>query len=168
MQTLDVISVNIWNILIALANLAILFFLVKKFLYKPVKNMLEKRRGAIDKEYSDAETAKADALRDKEAYAEKLSSARSEADAIISSAVSVAKARENEIVEDARKEAEGILHKAREDAELEMRRAEGAIKDEIVDVSTLLTEKLLEREINSDDHKELIDSFINEIGDDNE
>ena len=168
MQTLDVISVNIWNILIALSNLAILFFLVKKFLYKPVKNMLEKRRGAIDKEYSDAETAKADALRDKEAYAEKLSNARSEADAIISSAVSVAKARENEIVEDARKEAEGILHKAREDAELEMRRAEGAIKDEIVDVSTLLTEKLLEREISVDDHKELIDSFIEKIGDDNE
>ena len=168
MQNLDVISVNIWNILISLANLAILFFLVKKFLYKPVKNMLEKRRGAIDKEYSDAENAKAEALRDKEAYADKLSGAKSEADAIISSAVSVAKARENEIVEDARKEAEGILHKAREDAALEMRRAESAIKDEIVDVSTLLTEKLLEREINKDDHKELIDSFIEKIGEDNE
>lgn len=168
MQTLDVISVNIWNILISLANLAILFFLVKKFLYKPVKNMLEKRRADIDKEYSDAENARAEAIRDRDAYAEKLSGAKSEADAIISSAVSVAKARENEIVEDARKEAEGILHKAREDAELEMRRAESAIKDEIVDVSALLTEKLLEREINKDDHKELIDSFIEEIGDGNE
>lgn len=168
MQTLDVISVNIWNILVSLANLAILFFLVKKFLYKPVKNMLEKRRADIDKEYSDAETARAEAVRDRDAYAEKLSGAKSEADAIISSAVSVAKARENEIVEDARKEAEGILHKAREDAELEMRRAESAIKDEIVDVSALLTEKLLEREINKDDHKELIDSFIEEIGDGNE
>ncbi len=168
MQNLDVISVNIWNILVSLANLAILFFLVKKFLYKKVKDMLEKRRGAIDKEYSDAETAKAEAIRDRDAYAEKLSGAKGEADAIISSAVSVAKARENEIVEDARKEAEGILHKAREDAALEMRRAESAIKDEIVDVSTLLTEKLLEREINKDDHKELIDSFIDEIGDDNE
>lgn len=168
MQTLDVISVNIWNILVSLANLAILFFLVKKFLYKPVKNMLEKRRADIDKEYSDAENARAEAVRDREAYAEKLSGAKSEADAIISSAVSVAKARENEIVGDARKEAEGILHKAREDAELEMRRAESAIKDEIVDVSALLTEKLLEREINKDDHKELIDSFIEEIGDGNE
>ena len=168
MQNLDVISVNLWNILISLANLAILFFLVKKFLYKPVKNMLEKRRGAIDKEYSDAETAKAEALRDKEAYAEKLSGAKGEAEAIISSAVSVAKAREEEIIDGAKKEAENIVHKAHEDAELEMRRAEGAITDEIVDVSTLLTEKLLEREINKDDHKELIDSFIEEIGDDND
>lgn len=168
MQTLDVISVNLWQILISLANLAILFFIVKKFLYKPVKNMLEKRRGAIDKEYGDAEEAKAEALKDKELYAEKLSGAKGEADAIISSAVSLAKAREDEIIEDAKKEAENILQKARDDAALEMRRAEGAIKDEIVDVSTLLTKKLLEREINADDHKELIDSFINEIGDDNE
>ena len=168
MQTLDVISVNLWQILISLANLAILFFLVKKFLYKPVKNMLEKRRGAIDKEYGDAEEVKAEALKDKELYAEKLSGAKGEADAIISSAVSLAKAREDEIIEDAKKEAENILQKARDDAALEMRRAEGAIKDEIVDVSTLLTKKLLEREINADDHKELIDSFINEIGDDNE
>ena len=168
MQTLDVISVNLWQILISLANLAILFFLVKKFLYKPVKNMLEKRRGAIDKDYSDAEEAKAEALKNKELYTEKLSGAKGEADAIITSAVSLAKAREDEIVKEAKKEAENILQKARDDAALEMRRAEGAIKDEIVDVSTLLTKKLLEREINADDHKELIDSFINEIGDDNE
>ena len=168
MQTLDVISVNVWGILISLANLAILFFLVKKFLYKPVKNMLEKRRGAIDKEYSDAEGARAEALREKEEYAEKLSGARGEAEAIISSAVSVAKAREGEIVEDARREAESILRKAREDAELELRRAEGAIKNEIVDVSALLTEKLLEREINAADHKALIDSFIEEIGEKND
>ena len=36
MQSLDVISVNIWHILISLANLAILFFVVKRFLFAPV------------------------------------------------------------------------------------------------------------------------------------
>lgn len=39
------------------------------------------------------------------------------------------------------------------------------MKKEIADVSTLLSEKLLEREIKPDDHRKLIDSFINEIGD---
>ena len=43
MQTLDVISVNIWQILISLANLTILFLLFKKFLFKPVKKVMEKR-----------------------------------------------------------------------------------------------------------------------------
>ena len=43
MQTLDIISVNIWQIIISLSNLVILFLLVKKFLFKPVKSMIAKR-----------------------------------------------------------------------------------------------------------------------------
>ena len=50
-------------------------------------------------------------------------------------------------------------------AELEMRKAEEGIKKEIVEVSTALANKLLEREINADDHRDLIDSFIEKIGD---
>ena len=44
MPTLDVISVNIWSILISLCNLLILFFIIKKFLYKPVRKMLAERQ----------------------------------------------------------------------------------------------------------------------------
>ena len=58
MQNLGIISVNLWQILISLANLTILFLLLKKFLYKPVTKMLEERRTQIDKDYSDAASAK--------------------------------------------------------------------------------------------------------------
>ncbi len=165
MQNLDVISVNLWQMLVSLVNLVILFLLIKKFLYKPVKKMLESRQSTIDGTYSEAEKAKAEALADKAAYEEKLSGAKGEAEAIIQNAVTLAKARESEIVADAREEAASILHEARENAELELKRAEDMIRDEIVDVSALLTEKMLRREINAEDHKELIDSFIEEIGD---
>ena len=50
------------------------------------------------------------------------------------------------------------------EAEIELKRAEAAIKTQIIDVSTALTEKMLPREINSDDHKALIDDFIDKIG----
>lgn len=165
MQTLDVISINIWQMLVSLANLAILFGLVKKFLYKPVKKMLKTRQDAIDVQYSDAENAKNEAMSEKKAYEEKLSGAKKEADGIIQSAVNLAKIRENEIIEKAKSDADVILRQAKEDAQLEMTKAEESIKREIVDVSTILTEKLLEREINSEDHKQIIDSFIEEIGD---
>ena len=56
------------------------------------------------------------------------------------------------------------MAQAKESAELEIKKAEKTIKDEIVDVSYALTEKLLEREINEKDHDNLIDSFIDEIG----
>ena len=58
MQTLDVISVNLWSVLISLVNLFLLYLILKKFLYKPVKKTLEARKAAIDAQYSDAEEAK--------------------------------------------------------------------------------------------------------------
>lgn len=168
MQSLDVISINLWQILVSLANLVILFLLIKKFLYKPVKKMLESRQNTIDGEYSAAEEAKKLALEDKKAYEEKLSTAKAEADAVIQSAVDTAALREKEILADAKEKADGIIRKAKEDAELEKRKAEESIKQEIVEVSTLLAEKMLDREINPQDHQDMIDSFIDSIGDEND
>lgn len=165
MQNLDVISVNLWQLLVSLVNLVLLFLIVKKFLYKPVKNMLETRQSNIEGQYAAADEAKKQALANRDAYEQKLAEAKNEADSIIQSAVSIAKAREKEIVTSARTDAESIVRQAEEHAALEIRKAEGVIREEIVDVSTRLTEKLLEREINSEDHTKLIDSFIDEIGD---
>ena len=58
MQTLEVISVNLWQILISLLNLLILFLLFKKFLFKPVNDMLAKRQSEIDARYDAADEAK--------------------------------------------------------------------------------------------------------------
>lgn len=168
MQTLDVISINLWQMLVSLANLVILFLIIKKFLYKRVKKMLEARQTTIDNRYNEAQKAKDEALSTKELYEEKLSDAKAEADGIISDAVTTAKARENEIIVKAKGEAELIVTQAKEDARLEVKKAEEGIKQEIVEVSTLLTEKMLEREINKADHKQIIDSFIEGIGDDND
>ena len=168
MQSLDVISINIWQIIISLLNLVILFFIIKKFLYKPVKRMLFERQNTIQKQYDDAEQAKSDAMNAKTQYEEKLSAASLEADGIIQSAVDTAKAREKEIITDAKQKADGIILKAENDAKLAVLKAEDSIKKEIIDVSTVLTEKVLEREISADDHKNLIDSFIDNIGEDNE
>lgn len=164
MQTLDVISVNLWQMLASLANLVILFLIVKKFLYKPVKKMMNERRSAIDRDFSEANEAKQSALSDKAFYEEKLKSADSEAEEILNNAVDVAKAREKEIIDDANEKARGIIKRAEADAILEKQKAREEIKKEIVEVSTLISEKMLEREISADDHEKLIDSFIDNIG----
>ena len=167
MQNLDVISINLWNVLISLANLVILYLMVKKFLYKPVKKMLDARQAEIDKNYLDSENAKLDAESAKERYEETLLDAKKESDSLIQSAVNAAHYREEEIISEAKNEADGIISRAKVNAELELKKAEQGIKEEIVKVGTLLAEKMLEREISASDHKDLIDSFIEEIGEDN-
>lgn len=168
MQSLDVISINLWQILVSLINLILLFLIIKKFLYKPTKKMLETRQNSIDSQYKAAKDAEDEAMQNKAAYEEKLSSAKKEADSVIQSAVDTATLREKEILAEAKEKAEGIVRKAREDAELEKRKSEESIKQEIVEVGTLLAEKMLEREISAEDHKDIIDSFIDSIGDENE
>ena len=164
MQTLDVISVNLWQMVASLANLILLFLLIKYFLYKPVKKMLENRQSAIEGDYNAAKEAKEAAIAEKDAYEEKLSGAKAEAENVIKNAVSVASAREKEMLNEAKQKADGIIRQAESEAALQRRKAEESIKREIVEVSSALTEKLLEREVSKDDHKRLIDSFIEDIG----
>ena len=167
MQSLEVISVNIWDILISLLNLLIIFLLFKKFLYKPVRKVLDKRKGAIDEEYAAAEEAKQSALNDKQTYEMKLRTAQDEADEMIKKAAATADRRSAKIVDDAKEKADGIIRQAHSEVELEKKKAEDEIRHQIADVSALLTEKVLEREINEKDHREFIDSFIQGIGEDN-
>ena len=163
-QSLDIISVNLWDTLISLANLIILFLLVKKFLFGPVKNFMNKRQEEIEKEYNEADKMKQEAMNAKEKYEEQLENAKDKADEILSLASDNAKLREQKIISQAKEQAEGIIKNAKAEALLERKKAEEGIKHEIVNVSTLIAEKMLEREINIDDHRALIDSFIERIG----
>ena len=168
MQSLDVISVNLWQMLASLLNLVLLFLIVKKFLYKPVKKMLAERQNAIEKDYKDAKEAKQQAILEKEAYENQIKNAKEEADSIIKSATEDANRRSDEIISEAKVRADMIVSAAKTDAELEMKKAESHIKEEIVEVSSLIAEKMLRREISKEDHRELIDSFIESVGNENE
>ena len=168
MQTLDVISVNLWQILISLINLFLLFLILKKFLFKPVKKVLEQRQKELDEQYAAAENAEFQANEDRKAWEEKLSAADAQADAILQSATDNAKYRGDKMIAEAKERADGIIRTAQNEAELERKKAADGIKREIVEVSGVLTEKMLEREINAEDHRVLIDSFIEKIGDDND
>lgn len=165
MQSLEVISVNIWNILVSLLNLIILFLLVKKFLFKPVNNMLDRRQSEIDKRYEAADEAKRIAEENELLWNEKIDTVKAETDEMIKKAQNSAKRQGETIVSKAKEQADGIIRQAENQAQLEMKKAEESIKQEIVEVSTALANKILEREINTEDHRGLIDSFIEKMGD---
>ena len=168
MQSLEIISINIWHIVISLCNLLILFLMLKKFLYKPVKKVLADRQAAIDSRYLDADKAKSEALRSKTEWENRMAAADEEAAGIVSSAVESANRQSSAILGETREKADRMMSRARAEADAERRKAEDDIRIRIADVSAAIAGKLLEREISSADHSELIDSFISEIGDDYE
>ena len=165
MPTLGILSINIWTILISLANLLIIFLILKKLLWKPVQKVMEERKAMVDKQFADAADAQAEAEADKAQWAEKLATADEEAAARIAEADETARRHGDRVIADAKDTAQGIIRQAEAEAELERQKATASIRDEIADVSAELAEKMLEREINADDHRAMIASFLDEVGD---
>lgn len=165
MQNLDVISVNLWQILISLCNLVILFFILKRFLYAPVTRAMAQRKAALDAQYDEAAKAQRDADTAKAAWEDKLSGAKAEADGILQTAAADAERRRSEIVRDAQERADGIIRDAKQDADREYRRAQAELKQEIASASAQWTETLLKREATEEEQHALIASVLDEMGD---
>ncbi len=164
MQSLDIISVNFWQILASLANLTLIFLIVKRFLFKPVKKMIAQRQAAVDAQYAAADDDRAAAAAEKAAWEEKLANADDAAAEIIGNATAAAEKRSDAIVAAAKTQADTLMRQAENEIQLERKKAESEMREEIVTISTALAEKMLEREVRADDHKQLISAFMQEIG----
>ena len=162
---LEVISVNFWQMVISILNLLILFFILKRFLFKPVKKMLAARRAQVDALYGDAAQAKSEAEASRDEYNAALAHADERAEKIVSDATRRADEKAEAIVKDAEAEAELRRKRADEEIAQERKKALNEIKDDISDISVEIAEKVVGREIREEDHRDLIDAFISELGD---
>ena len=160
----DFISITPWTIIFQICNLLILFALIKKFLFKRVMDVLDKRQQEIDGIYDAADKAKGDAVQMKEEYTRRMSNARAEADQLVKNAVDTAQRRGDAIVQEARDEATHIKQKAESDIEQERRKAYSELVGEISGMAVDIAGRMVEREINADDHRELVDEFIKKAG----
>ena len=164
MPTLDVISINLWDILISFMNLAILYLILRRFLYKPVRNLIVQRRAEVESQYAEAEIANNNANIIRDQWQKRLDKAEADSDMLVKISVANADKRNEMMLAETREKADRMMRRAQEEIEREQKN-EASMKKEIIDVSTSLTEKLIEREIKTEDHRDLIDSFINDLGD---
>lgn len=160
----EFISITPWTIIFQICNLLILVALMKKFLFKRVMAILEARQQEIDGIYGDADKAKIDAEQMKAEYTERMSNARAEADRLVKNAVDTANRRGETIVQEARDEAIHLKQKAEADIELERRKAYSELVGEISGMAVDIAGKMVEREINAEDHRELVEKFIKSAG----
>lgn len=161
-------GVNFFTSIATLLNLLIVYALMKKFLFKPVKNMIDSRQKEIDDLYADANQSKEDAAALKAQYEVRLSEANAESEEILKEAHRRAQLREEEILRDAQDKATQTLRRAGEQVELEKKRAMNEIKDEVSGMAVDIAAAVLARDIRSDEHSRLIDSFIGKLGEDHD
>ncbi len=159
------VSIDVWTIIMQWGNLLILMWLFKKFLFKPVMAILDARNDEIKNIYDEAEAVKKDAEELKNEYDSKLNGARDEAEEIVKFAVKNAKISSDEIISDAQSRAASIVERANEKILIERKKAVNEAKNELSDMALTIAGKVIERQINSDDDKRMIEKFIEELGD---
>lgn len=160
----DFVGVNLWTMLFAWANLLILYFILKKIAFVPLKNMIDSRQKEIDDMYGDAEKSRADAEALKADYEERMGNAKEESEEIVKAAIRRAQLREEEILREADKKAERVLERAEEQVELEKKRMVNEVKDEVSKMAIDIASAVIERDVSETEHKDLIDSFIDKMG----
>ena len=158
------VGVNFWTMIFAWCNLLVLYFVLRKLLFKPVKNMIDSRQQEIDGMYSDAEKSREDADAMKADYEEKISHAQEESEEILKNAVRRAQLREVEILREANDKAARVMKRAEEQVEMEKKRAINEVKDEVSDMAIGIASAVLERDISREEHETLIDEFIRTMG----
>ena len=160
----SLVTVNPVTLIAQICNLFIQLFLVKKFFLDKIKAILDQRREAADKQITDAEAAKAEAMAIKAAYEENMQQSKAKADDILMNAQRSANARSEEIISQAQAAAAQIKSKASADIEMEKKKAINDAKNEISGLAMAIAGKVVERELNTADQADLIDRFIDELG----
>lgn len=163
-QSLDIISVNIWNILVSLLNLLVLFLILKKFLFKPVQKVMAERENQVSSIYQDAETDRKAAADMRQEYEARLAAAREEADGLVRSAVQTAQRRSDAIMADAASQASHMKQKAELEIAMEKKQMLQSVQTEISDMAVSIASKVVEREIRKTDHDAFVDEFIKNVG----
>ena len=158
------IGINPWTALFVLLNFLLLFFVAKKFLFKPVKDMIDSRQKEIDAMYADAEMAKANADAAEMEYKNRLATAQETGDTLVKEAMARGKNREEEILRQANREADAIREKAVQDAQREKKKALNDAKDEISSIALEIAGKVIGESMDGEKQQKLVDNFLAELG----
>lgn len=142
----------------------ILFLFLSRFLFNPVRKMLESRSTKIAGDIESAQKDKTDAAAMKAEYEEKLKSVDKEAEAILADARKRGLENENRIIAQAKEEAAAILDRAKTEAELEKQKAADEVKREMITIASAMASKVVAANIDTTIQNSLIDETLKEMG----
>lgn len=154
---------NLYTMIVQLCATLIIFLCIKKWLWKPVKNILAKRADAMQASLDSAFEQNEEARVNLEASRKELNDAKESSREIIDAARQEAVNLKNEIVSDAKRQAQAKLDHADEKIARAKADAQSDLHDEMVSVAMAAVSKLLDEKATSKDDEEAIDKYIKEV-----
>lgn len=151
-----------WNLVFLIINILILYVLMRKFLFKPVLGVIEKRRQLIEGQLEQAQKAQeeADALRTQ--YQNSLASAQEQSRQMIQEARLRSQEEAEKIRMQAQQEAGNIVESGRRTVEMEREKTFKELESQIAELAVYTAEKVTA--VSQADHADLYEQFLKEAG----
>lgn len=152
------------SMILQLISTLLLFFILRHFLYKPVSKFMNDRKEGIQGDIDDAKALKNEAIELKSEYELKINEAKTEGQKIIEDSRKRGEEIKQDIVNEARVEANGIMEKARVEIEREKEKALEEIKLQAGEMAILIASKVIDKNLDMNLQKDMIDKFVDEVG----
>jgi F-type H+-transporting ATPase subunit b len=155
----------VWsNFVVQLVAFLILFLLLQRYAFKPLFGIMEKRRQMVLEQMEGAQKNRTEADQYIEEQKQALQQARKEAFEIVEQAKTMGSRQADEIVQSARNESIRIKEDAVRDIEAEKNKAVAALKAEVSGLSVLIASKIIEKQVDEQSQKQLVDQYLQDVG----
>lgn len=159
----NLIEIDWFTIAATLLNFVILYFILRRFLYAPVKKMLDERRAEVEHTYAEAEIKQMEAGKLRAEYGRRISAAYEEARQIIARASDEAEAEAQALLSDAKVRAENHISRAEERIEMERRQAFAGAQGELADLAAEAAERILQEKITPAENERIVSEFLQSL-----
>lgn len=163
MEQTSLLSVNPGLIFWTLVTFVILMLLLKKFVWGPIIAAVERREDSLKEMFDGAENAKNEAQQLLKNYEDQLAGARDDMNKIIEEGKTKAGKASDEIIGKANSEADQLIERAKAEINRERQKAVEELKAQVVKISLAAAERVIERNLAEQDHRNLIEQTISEI-----
>lgn len=159
-----IIELN-WTFVMVLCNIAILYFILKRFFFEKIRNFMLARENTIRDAFDSAEAANRTAIEKLESYNRRIAQAENDGREIIRKAKAKADVQAKAILDEASAKAGELLREAEKEIERQRAKAVAEMKAEIGMLAIMAAEKILEKNLEkAADQDEVIDKIIKEAG----
>jgi len=156
------LGINLPTLLTQIVTFIILLVILRFVAYKPIMRMLDERSKRVKESMEQAEAVKEQSARAEEELKKQLAEASREGQERITRAVKAGEEVKLKAQEDAKKEAETLLNRARAEIQRERDEAIGEVRREFAELTVLAAGKVIEKSLDKEEHRELIDKVLEE------
>ena len=153
-----------WNIIWTFVNLIVLYLLMKKFLFGPVTEIMEKRTKSIEDSLAEAKSKNEEANQIKAEYEVALKQSELKAEEIVKEARERANIVYDKTVKEAEEEAAKIIANANRAIEVEKKKSMQDVEEHIIDLSMVAAAKIIGENVNKQTNYQIMDDFLAEVG----